>query len=221
MLQLSIIHMAIKNKYKDFESKNLAKSLDLIKSKTLDADQQKLYDYLIETKSSWLKMSGVQDSARAEWLIGPFNVFLYGPEMARAFNTWAEKERAESTMSDDLRTLIINTIGINWNISRRIDAEDNDLLAAGASTAAEVSTPVAAILTGEALPELNETEAIVYKFTSSLVNKKNVHDDLYNEATSILDEKTVADMLNLIGLYMAVAALINEFAVPQSVPELV
>lgn len=201
--------MSVKNKYKDFEKNKLGGRLKLLESQTLNPDQQKLYDYLIATKVSWAKQNHFAGALEDGRLIGPFNAFLYSPKMARAFNDWIDAESADSSLSPTVRQLIILTVGASWNATYEIYAHE----AVGKN--AGLTDAVLDSIKAHLLPaKLTAEEAAAYKFTSSLVNKKNVQDELYSETTALLTEKGVADMVNLIGLYMAVSALLNAFEIP-------
>lgn len=191
------------------DEEHLGGRLPLIDPARLDPDQQQLLDYLNETKLPWAEKSGFQSRLPDGRLIGPFNVFLFSPQMARAFNTWVDAESAYTSLAEDVRQVVILTVGISW----RADYEVYAHLAV--ARAAGVDEETLADIQASRVPEAaSDAIRMAWRFTRQLADTRVVDDGLYREAKTMFGEKGLVDMVNLIGLYLATSALLNAFAVP-------
>ncbi|MEJ0052048.1 MAG: carboxymuconolactone decarboxylase family protein [Methylovirgula sp.] len=183
--------------------------LPLIDVAQLDPNQRQLLDYLEASKFPWAEKSGFRSRLSDGRLIGPFNVFLFSPQMARAFNAWVDAESACTSLAEDVRQIVILTIGVVW----RADYEIYAHLAVARSAGVDEATL-------SAIQEKKDPEAapdairIAWQFTHQLVETHGVENNLYRQATAMFGEHGLVDMLNLIGLYLSTSALLNAFAVP-------
>ena len=73
---------------------------------------------------------------------------------------------------------------------------------------------VAALLDGEPADQFSTAETAVHRFTAELVDDRSVSDDTYQLALDAVGQTGVLDMVNLIGLYLAISALLNAFQIP-------
>jgi 4-carboxymuconolactone decarboxylase len=191
------------------DEEHLGGRLPLIDPSQLDPDQQQFLDYLNESKLPWAEKSGFQSRLPEGRLIGPFDVFLFSPQMARAFNAWVDAESAHTSLAEDVRQVVILTVGVAW----RADYEVYAHLAV--ARAAGVAEETLADIQGGRVPEsASEPIRTAWRFTRQLVETRVVDDGLYREAKTTFGEKALVDMINLIGLYLATSALLNAFAVP-------
>jgi 4-carboxymuconolactone decarboxylase len=142
-------------------------------------------------------------------LIGPFNVFLYSPEISQAFNGWVDAEAKCTSLSPTVRQIIILTVGAAWNSAYEFYAHT-----AAARTVGISDKTIGSIEAGREPERISAEETTAYRFTHTLVTKRTVDPELYQRAVSTFGEKGVVDMIHLIGLYLATSALLNAFSVP-------
>lgn len=183
--------------------------LPLLKPQVLDDDQRKLYDYLQETKISWASQSHFQSALEDGRLIGPFNIFLYSPQISQAFNGWVDAEAEHTSLSPTVRQIIILTVGAAWN-----SAYEQYAHTAVAHTVGLKDEAVQSIRSGQEPEQLSAEESAAYQLTRTLSAEHGVGDEIYQHSVRTFGEKGVVDMINLAGLYMAVSALLNAFQVP-------
>ena len=183
--------------------------LELLRPDELPDERRSFYDELQATKIAWARKSGFQGDLPDGRLIGPFNVFLYAPEMARAFNGWVDAESRHSSLSARVRQVIILTVGGIWQSAYEVYAHS----AVGREAGLEEST-MRSIVARRDPDELEADERVAYRFTRALVRDKGVSDELYDETVGVMGVQGVADTVQLIGLYLATSALLNAFDVP-------
>ncbi len=191
------------------ENEALGGRLALTHPDSLDARQRDLYDYLLSQKVSWAEKVGFQARLTDGRLIGPFNVFLRSPVMSRAYNAWNDSEAEQSSLAEDVRQVIILTVGGVWDAAYEVYAHRAAGRNAGLSDAAML-----AITQGLDSEELNPVAKAAFRFTLALVRDRQITDELYAATVQALTLQGVADMVQLIGLYLAISALLNAFRVP-------
>ena len=183
--------------------------LPLFDPKTLNGAQQKLYDYLISSKINWARKANFQGDLPDGRLIGPFNVFLYAPEMAQAFNNWLDAETAHTSLPADIREVIILTVGSAWHADYELYAHSAIGRKAGLT-----ESNIHSIIQGREPADLPRKAAAAYRFTNALVKERSVEERQYADAVEALGVQGIADMVNPIGLYLATSALLNAFRIP-------
>ena len=183
--------------------------LPLLRPPDLNVEQQKLYKYLEDSKITWANTSGFQAELPDGRLIGPFNAFLYSPQLGRGFNEWIDAETQYTSLPAPVRQLIVLTVGAAWQAAYEVYAHTAVGRAAGLSAAV-----MKAIKQGQEPAGLPAPEAAVYRFTQALVTQQQVPDDRYRAAVAAFGPGGVVDMVHLIGQYLATSALLNAFAVP-------
>lgn len=174
---------------------------------TLDAAQQRILEYLQASKFPWAEKSGFQWRRPDGGLLGPFNVFLYSPQMARAFNIWIDAESECTCLAADVRQVVILTVGVAWQADYEVYAH-----AAVARSAGVGEATLAAIQAGEE-PAASDAVRTAWRFTRQLVETHKVDDELYEQANAQFGARGLVDMINLIGVFLAMSALLNAFAI--------
>ena len=191
------------------EANDLGGRLPLLRPDELRDERRSLYDEMLATKIEWARKSGFQGDLPDGRLIGPFNVFLQTPEMARAFNAWIDTEAEHSSLSAKVRQVIILTVGGIWQSAYEVYA--HSAVGRGAGLMGSTMRSIAA---GSEPDELEPDERAAYRFTRALVRDRGVSDKPYAETVDAMGVQGVADMVQLIGLYLATSALLNAFDVP-------
>jgi len=142
-------------------------------------------------------------------LIGSFNFFLRSPVISTGFTEWVDVESAQSTISTRVRQIIILIIGIAWKTHYEIYAH------AAIGKAADLDDSIIGSLkSGRHLLRLNSQELAANRFTSQLSSQHCIDNQTYLQAIESLKEQGVADMVRLIGTYLATSAFSNALEVP-------
>lgn len=63
-------------------------------------------------------------------------------------------------------------------------------------------------------PVASVTIVAAWRFTHELVENRTVSNPAYNAAKTVFGDRGLVDMVHLIGIYLAGAALMNAFDVP-------
>lgn len=183
--------------------------LPLVDVSHLEPAQQDMLDYLEAKMFPWAEKSGFKarlDDGRA---IGPFNGFLSNPELGRGFNAWCDAESEHSSLAPDVRQVVILTVAAAWRAQYEIYAH-----IAVARTAGVDEAIITAVCAGQEPPNASPAIAAAWRLTSELVDTKAVSAPIYDAAKSIFGDHGIVDMLHLIGIYLAGAALMNALEVP-------
>lgn len=184
--------------------------LPLLGPDDMDDDQRRLAERLRATTAPWAQRSGFAAESSDGRLIGPFNVFLQSPELARGFGRWTAAESEHTTLTPELREIVILTVGAIWNSDYEVYA--HVAVARSLGIAEEV---IDTIRSGEsAAGVLGDEQAAVHAFTRELAGLRRVGARTYGRAVEVLGQRTVVDLVHLIGLYLSVSAMLNAFAVP-------
>lgn len=141
-------------------------------------------------------------------LRGPFNAWLYAPNVGHPAQRLGEAIRYETRLPPKLRELAILLVAAHW----RADYEwwAHSRLARDAGLDDDV---IAAIKDG-ALPEsADETQRAVHDFARELQMSRRVSAETYERAVSLLGEATVVELVTLIGYYALVSMVLNVFEV--------
>lgn len=190
-------------------TETLGGRLALLRPNELNDDQRTLYEHLLATQIAWAERSGFEARLPDGRLIGPFNAFLHTPAMARAYTDWVSAEDRHTSLAADVRQVIILTVGAAWQAQYELYAH------AAVGREAGLTDETIRAIAGEREPDgLSREARAAYRFTNALVRDRAVADGLYAEAVATLRVQGVADMVQLIGSYLATSALLNAFRVP-------
>lgn len=149
---------------------------------------------------------------------GPFNVLLRSPEMGDAVQALGAQVRFHSTLAPRLNEFAIILTGRFWNAQYEWYAHKRLALQAGLSPAI-----VDAIALGRRPTGMQADEEAVYNFVTELLHSKQVSDATFNAARDRLGERSVVDLMTLVGYYGLVSMVLNvdRYPLPAGVqPEL-
>lgn len=183
--------------------------LALLSPDKLDSDQKKLHDQLQDTMVPWANKSGFRADTEDGRLIGPFNAMLRSPLISKAIMGVTSTEGKETSLSEQVRQVVILTVGASWKAAYELYAH----AAVGAKVGFDAQT-IQALVAGQKPASLSPDEAVAFDFTQRLTNQHQVDSELYERVLLAFGEKGVVDMIYLAGQYMTISGLLNTFAVP-------
>ena len=89
--------------------------LPLLTPDRLTARQRTLYDTFAPAKRAEAAKGGYVATTQDGGLIGPFNSYLFIPDIADGYNAWIEAQHAHLPFPPEVREAVILTIGAAWN----------------------------------------------------------------------------------------------------------
>src|SRR6202035_4208231 len=135
---------------------------------------------------------------------GPFNVLLRSPEMGDRAQKLGAYIRFHTTVPTKLNEFAILITARALNVQYEWSAHHKYALQAGLSPAI-----IDAVAVGKRPPSMQPDEEVVYNFTKELVDTKQVSDPTFHAAIDKFGERTVVDLIAVIGYYHFVSMLLN------------
>ncbi|MGI9387753.1 MAG: carboxymuconolactone decarboxylase family protein, partial [Methyloligellaceae bacterium] len=139
---------------------------------------------------------------------GPFNAFLYAPEIGDAAQSLGELLRFHGVLAGRLRELAILTVAAHWRAQyewwahakiARVEGLENGI--------------IEAVKMGHAVAGDDGAE-IVHLFVSELLKDRNVSDRTFQAVKAELGDEALVELVVLVGYYGLIAATLNVFQVP-------
>ena len=149
---------------------------------------------------------------------GPFNVLLRSPEMGDLTQKLGEYARFRPELPAKLRELAIIITARHWTAQYEWNAHRNAAAQAGLS-----ASIIEAIANRKRPTGMQPDEEIVYNFSTELLETKQVSDATFKAAVDRFGEKSVVDIIGVMGYYQMVSMLLNvdRYPLPNGVqPEL-
>jgi len=137
-------------------------------------------------------------------LSGPFNVLLRSPEMGDLAQNLGTYIRFRTTVPRKLNEFAILITARALNVQYEWAAHHKYALQAGLSPAI-----IDAVAVGKKPPSMQPDEEVVYNFTKELVDTKQVSDATFHAAVDKFGERTVVDLIGVIGYYHFVSMILN------------
>jgi 4-carboxymuconolactone decarboxylase len=137
-------------------------------------------------------------------LSGPFNVLLRSPEMGDLAQNLGTYIRFRTTVPRKLNEFAILITARALNVQYEWAAHHKYALQAGLSPAI-----IDAVAVGKRPPSMQPDEEVVYNFTKELVDTKQVSDSSFHAAVDKFGERTVVDLIGVIGYYHFVSMMLN------------
>jgi 4-carboxymuconolactone decarboxylase len=135
---------------------------------------------------------------------GPFNVQLRSPEMGDLGQQFGAATRFATTVPRKLYELAIIITARHWNAEFEWVAHHRGALQAGVSPAV-----ADAIAEGRRPAAMPPDETAVYNFATELLDTTHVSDATFAAAKSLLGERGVVELINVMGWYGTVSMLLN------------
>ena len=179
----------------------------------LEPAQRGAYDEIAGLRLPLAEQSGFVARLPDGRLVGPFNGFLYAPEIAHGFNAWGDAQAAHSPLAEDVRQVVILAVGAAWRAAYELYAHTAVGRKAGLPDDA-----IRAIIAGREPEGVSPKARAAWRFTDALVRTHTVEDATYAEAVAAFGEAGVVAMVHLVGQYLTTSALLNAFRVPVPTP---
>lgn len=181
----------------------------LLRPDELTGARRRTYDIMNETMVPWAEKSGFEAKLPDGRMIGPFNGFLFSPEMTQSFLDWQMVEQKHTTLTGRERQIIILATGAVWRCDYERYAHAAVARGVGLSEAA-----IAALRVGDPAPDLSPKEETAQRFTTRIAADHRIDKALFAETLAAFDLQGVSDIIQLAGQYMTISSLLNAFEVP-------
>ena len=146
---------------------------------------------------------------------GPFNVQLRSPEMGDLGQQFGAATRFATTVPRKLYELAIILTARHWTAQFEWYAHYRAALQAGLDKAV-----ADAIAEGRRPAAMTPDVEVVYNFASELLDTKQVSDATFNAAKTLLGERGVVELINVMGWYGLVSMYLNvdRYPLPDGAP---
>ena len=160
---------------------------------------------------TWDRMTAEQKTMTTNLLTGPrrglggpFNVLLRSPEMGDLVQKLGEYARFRPDLPAKLRELAIIITARNWTAQFEWNAHRR------AAEQAGLAVPIIEAIANRKTPTgMQPDEAIVYNFSTELLETRKVSDPTFKAAVDRFGEKGVVDLIGVMGYYQMVSMLLN------------
>ena len=171
----------------------------------LTPEQKELYDSIASGPRAAKRKSLVDAQGH---LTGPFNAFLHLPALGKHWSAVGEGLRFRTSIERRLFELAILAVAVHWHSGHEWAAHAKLAREEGIS-----EDIVASLRRGEQPRFEKHDEEIVYAFAHELVTQRHVSDARYAAASALLGEMQLVELVNALGYYIALAAMLNAFDV--------
>ncbi len=152
----------------------------------LDAAGQEIYDRIRRDRNA--PKVGLQ-----------FRALLHSPKAAGYLTSMGAQLRFQSAMPENLKELAIIVVAREWNSAIEWTAHAAFAAKAGVSAAS-----IEAIRTGKAPAGLTGPEQVIARFVQQLLRQKEVPDDVFTAAHTLLGTQGVVDLTLTCSYYTAI-----------------
>lgn len=179
--------------------------LSIVDCTRLTPEQQKLYDSIAKGPRAAKRRSLVDEKGN---LTGPFNAFLHRADIGKHWSAIGELLRFRTKLDRRLFELAILVVAVHWRSGHEWAAHSSLARAEG------VGEDVIAAIRGGEPPQFEKgDERVVYAFVHELIVERRVETATYDAAVALLGEAQLVELVNALGYYIALAAMLNAFDV--------
>jgi 4-carboxymuconolactone decarboxylase len=179
--------------------------LSYVEPAHLSPEQKELYDSIASGPRAAKRKSLVDAEGH---LTGPFNAFLHLPSLGKHWSQIGEALRFRTTLDRRLFELAILIVAVHWRSGHEWAAHAR--LAREAGVAEDT---VAALKDGIRPVFEKPDEDAVFQFVSELVTQRRASPASYKTLAAALGESQIVELVNAVGYYVALAAMLNAFDV--------
>jgi 4-carboxymuconolactone decarboxylase len=171
----------------------------------LSPEQKELYDSIASGPRAAKRASLVDADGH---LTGPFNAFLHNPALGKHWSQIGEALRFRTSVDRRLFELAILVVAVHWRSGHEWAAHAR--LAREAGLADDI---IAALKNGARPVFANAGDDAVYQFVFELVTQRHASPSSYAAIRAALGETQLVELVNAVGYYIALAAMLNAFDV--------
>jgi 4-carboxymuconolactone decarboxylase len=135
---------------------------------------------------------------------GPFNVLLRSPEMGDAVQALGAQVRFHSSLPARLNEFAILITGRFWSAQYEWYAHKRLALQAGLNPRI-----IDALARGQRPTAMQADEEVVYNFATELLRSRQVSDPTFEAARNRLGERSLVDLIGVVGYYGLVSMVLN------------
>jgi len=150
------------------------------------------------------KVAGSAANSGGGTVGSPFNVFLRSPELGEHLQQVGSYIRFRSSLGFKLNELAILMVARHWTSQYEWFAHHRLALQAGLDP--EIAE---AISKGERPVKMGSDEALIYEFTTELLETKQVRDQTFAAVKDRFGEQGVMDLISVAGYYVLVSMVLN------------
>src|SRR5579875_3241594 len=151
--------------------------LPLLDPAALNPEQARVYERIKANMVPWAEQSGFQAETADGRLLGPFNAFLYSPELGAAQLDYLAKERDATSLDARVREVVILTVGAVCRTAYELYAHRSVAAKAGLFAA-----DIEALATGGEPGGLSAQELTAHRFVRAVAEQHRVPAALFAEA---------------------------------------
>lgn len=176
----------------------------------MTAAQTKIFDAVTRgPRGRSAGRDGIDLSASGGGLPGPFNAWMYSPDIGNLAQELGAALRFKNSLPENLLELAVITVGQYW--SAQFEFWAHARLARQAGVSAEV---IEAIRIGKR-PDFDKAEeAQIYDFVREMLDNKRVCSATYAATRALVGEQGLVDLVTLMGYYTIISFTLNCFEVP-------
>jgi len=138
----------------------------------------------------------------------PMTAWIRDPELARRAQKLGEFIRFEMSLPARLRELAILVVARYWSAHHEWRVHKKIALEAG------ISAAIAADIAARRSPAFTDAEeSVVYEIATSLLEKRAVSEELYQEGARALGEKGIVELVGVLGYYTLVSMTLVTFEI--------
>ena len=150
------------------------------------------------------KVAGSAANSGGGTVGSPFNVFLRSPELGEHLQQVGSYIRFRSSLGFKLNELAILMVARHWTSQYEWFAHHRLALQAGLDP--EIAE---AISKSERPKKMGPDEALIYEFTTELLETKQVRDQTFSAVKDRFGEQGVVDLIAVAGYYVLVSMVLN------------
>lgn len=185
--------------------------IPLLTPQELSTEQKQLYDAILGgPRSRGGTGRGLTDARGA--LVGPFNAWLFAPQIGERVQQLGAGVRFSSSLADNLLEVAILVMAREW--SAQFEWWAHAILARRAGIAPQT---IAAIKQRRRPDFQDPDEALVHDFSRELLEHRRVGEATYRQAVERLGHQGVVELVTVLGYYALISMTLNVFEV--RVPE--
>jgi 4-carboxymuconolactone decarboxylase len=139
---------------------------------------------------------------------GPFGVWVRTPVLGNAIQSLGSTIRFETTLPNDIREIVICTVGTFYQSAFEVAVHKEIALESG------VNQESLDNLCSGADPGFIGAPAVAYQLTVEMLNKHKISQDTYEKALFFFTAEKIMELVATVGYYCLVSHTLNAFEVP-------